>query len=93
MIIKIVAEAYGISSDDIKSKVVTRGCLYNRPTVEIGGKHFCTYTADFVYFDVALGREVIEDSKSTGTAKDAAYRLRKKAAQLHHRINIDEVIS
>lgn len=60
--------------------------------VTINGKHYCTYTADFVYFDCKLDRTVIEDTKSTGTAQDAAYRLRKKAAELHHYINVDEVI-
>lgn len=66
--------------------------LQQKFPVEIGGKHFCTYTADFCYFDVALGREVIEDSKSKGgTSKDPAYRLRKKAAQLAHKITVTEV--
>jgi hypothetical protein len=67
--------------------------LQQKFPVQIHSKHYCTYTADFVYWDVALGREVIEDSKSTGTAKDAAYRLRRKAAELSYRIKIDEVLS
>lgn len=66
--------------------------LQQKFPVEIGGKHFCTYTADFVYFDCDLGETTIEDTKSTGTAKDAAYRLRKKAASLAHGIKIEEVI-
>lgn len=60
--------------------------------VEINGEHFCTYTADFVFFDIALGREVIQDSKSSGTAKDPAFRLRKKAAELYHGITVTEII-
>jgi hypothetical protein len=67
--------------------------LQQKFPVEINGSHYCTYTADFVYFDCHLGREVIEDTKSTGTAKDAAYRLRRKAAELSHNIKIDEVLS
>jgi hypothetical protein len=67
--------------------------LQQKFPVDIKGSHFCTYTADFCYWDVDLGREVIEDTKSTGTAKDAAYRLRKKAAELSHGIKIDEVQS
>lgn len=59
--------------------------------VEIGGKHFCTYTSDFRYWNVRLGEYVIEDCKSSGTAKDASYRLRKKAAQLAHGITVTEV--
>jgi len=61
--------------------------------VSINGKHFCTYTADFSYFDVARGTTVHEDVKTTGTAKDAAYRLRKKAAELSHGIKIEEFIT
>lgn len=56
--------------------------------VKIENHHFCTYTADFKYFDVLLDHQVIEDVKSSGTAKDAAYRLRKKAAELYYGIRI-----
>jgi len=59
--------------------------------VEIGGKHFCVYTADFSYYDSETGRTVIEDTKSSGTAKDAAYRLRKKAAELEYWMEVVEV--
>jgi hypothetical protein len=67
--------------------------LQQKFPVEIKGKHYCTYTADFCYWDVDLGREVIEDTKSSGTAKDSAYRLRRRAAELTHDIKIDEVLS
>ena len=60
--------------------------------VFIHGKHFTTYTADFSYLEVAQARFVIEDVKSSGTNKDAAYRLRKKAAELHYGITVSEVI-
>lgn len=60
--------------------------------VQIAGKHFCTYTADFLYYDRDLDRLVIEDVKSTGTAKDAAYKLRKKAAEIFHGIEVTEVV-
>ncbi len=58
--------------------------------VEIGGKHFCRYTADFEYLYHA--ERVVEDCKSTGTAKDTAYRLRRKAAELAHGITITEYV-
>ena len=61
--------------------------------VEINGKRFCRFTADFSYFCKDRNRLVIEDVKSTGTAKDAAYRLRKKAAQLAFGIHVEEVIA
>jgi hypothetical protein len=60
--------------------------------VMIGGQKLCTYTADFSYVCKERGRPVIEDVKSDGTQKDAAYRLRKRAAELSFGIKIDEVL-
>jgi len=58
--------------------------------VEINNQHYCTYTADFAY--TQNGERIIEELKSTGTAKDAAYRLRKKAAELFHGIKVKVII-
>ena len=58
--------------------------------VSINGEHYCTYTADFAYTE--HGQRVIEELKSTGTAKDAAYRLRKKAAELFYGIKVKVII-
>jgi len=58
--------------------------------VSINNQHYCTYTADFAYTE--NGERIIEELKSTGTAKDAAYRLRKKAAELFHGIKIKVTI-
>ena len=58
--------------------------------VSINDQHFCTYTADFSYTE--KGQRVIEELKSTGTAKDAAYRLRKKAAELFYGIKVKVII-
>ena len=58
--------------------------------VSINGQHYCTYTADFAYTE--KGERVIEELKSTGTVKDAAYRLRKKAAELYYGIKIKVII-
>ena len=60
--------------------------------VVLEGHHLCTYTADFYYFDIVRKCLVVEDIKSTGTAMDAAYRLRKKAAEIFHKIKVEEVI-
>jgi hypothetical protein len=60
--------------------------------VSINDKHFCTYTADFSYIDVIADKIIYEDVKSTGTAKDAAYRLRKKAAELYYGVKITEFL-
>jgi len=60
--------------------------------VLINGHKFCRYSADFTYFDKERGCVVIEDAKSSGTQKDAAYRLRKKAAELAYGIKVTEVV-
>lgn len=57
----------------------------------IAGKLFCTYHADFDYRVCATDEYVVEDVKSSGTAKDAAYRLRKKAAELQYGFTVLEI--
>jgi hypothetical protein len=57
--------------------------------VTINGHPFCRYTGDFAYFEA--GERVIEDTKSSGTRKDAAYRLRKRAAEMQFYIKVREV--
>ena len=58
----------------------------------IAGKPFCKFTADFSYWRNHGTERVIEDTKSTGTQKDAAYLLRKKACELQYGITVTEVI-
>ena len=58
--------------------------------VSINEQHYCTYTADYAYTEKK--QRVIEELKSTGTAKDAAYRLRKKAAELFYGIKVRVII-
>lgn len=60
--------------------------------VSINGIHFCTYTADFRYYDFVREIWVVEDVKSAYTDKDPAFRLRRKAAELYHNVQIDSVI-
>jgi hypothetical protein len=60
--------------------------------VTIAGREYCRYRADFRYVVCQTGETVIEDVKSSGTAKDAAYRLRRKAAELFHGISVTEVL-
>lgn len=47
----------------------------------------CSYVADFVYFDLTLGREVVEDAKGYRTD---AYKLKKKMMLWFHGIQITE---
>ena len=56
----------------------------------INDQPYCRFTADFGYHVAATGAEIIEDVKSSGTRKDPAYRLRKKAVELFHGIQIVE---
>ena len=56
----------------------------------INGQRFCTYTADFEYIE--NGERVIEEIKSSGTAADPAFRLRKKAAELYYGIKVKVII-
>jgi hypothetical protein len=54
---------------------------------------FCTYTADFRYYDEDRAKWIIEDVKSNGTIKDAAFKLRKKAAELYHGVEITIILN
>ena len=58
----------------------------------VSGKPFCRFTADFSYWKDNGTALVIEEVKSTGTQKDAAYRLRKKAAELQYGFTVVEVV-
>ena len=66
--------------------------VHPRFLVDINGKRFCVYTPDFYYWDKRTKEIVYEEVKSTGTRKDAAYRLRRKAAELFYDIKVTEVI-
>jgi hypothetical protein len=59
--------------------------------VEIAGKHFCDFSADFLYIN-KKGVYTIEEVKSSGSRKDTAYKLRRKAAELSHNITITEIV-
>jgi len=73
-----------------RGKVIRELELQPAFPVEINGAHFCTYTADFAYVN-EYGQKIVEDVKSAGTEKDAAFRLRKKAAELFYGIQIFSV--
>lgn len=61
--------------------------------VKIKGKPYTRYTADFQFYEMKPSYGVrIVDVKSTGTRKDAAYILRKKAAELAFGIIVTEVV-
>ena len=60
--------------------------------VYIEEQKYCTYTCDFSYIEAKTGKIIYEEVKSTGSVKDAAYKLRKKAAELYHGVKITEFI-
>ena len=64
------------------------------PTFKKNGKTYrkTTYIADFKYFDVELGKYIVEDVKSPATAKDKVYRLKIKMLLYQHDIDFKEVI-
>ena len=47
----------------------------------------CSYIADFVYYDFALGQQIVEDCKGY---KTEAYKLKKKMLLYVHNIRIKE---
>lgn len=59
--------------------------------IELNGEHFCKFTPDAEYI-TDHGELVYEDVKSSGTRKDAAYRLRKKAFEIQYRVRVTEVL-
>ena len=88
---KLEGARYLLLRNLCKAKLITELSTQVEFPVKIGGKHYCTYTADFSYRDES-GKIIYEDVKSTGTAKDPAYRLRKKAAELFYGVKIMPVI-
>lgn len=59
--------------------------------IAANGEIIGSYTPDFVYVDVRVGRMVVEDTKSPQTRKNTAYRLRKRLLRACHAIEIVEV--
>lgn len=57
--------------------------------IVINGKKICVYKADFRYFDIALGKVIVEDVKGM---KTAVYRLKKKLVEAMYDIEITEVV-
>ncbi|TPQ43383.1 hypothetical protein C2U71_18730 [Burkholderia ubonensis] len=49
------------------------------------------YVADFVYFDVATGKQVVEDVKSVATRKNRTYIQKRKQMLEKYDITIKEV--
>jgi len=85
------ARRYGQLAFLLRAGEISRLEVHPEYPVEINDQPFTTYTADFRY-RTKDGKIVIEDVKSTGTKKDAAYRLRKKACELYYGITVDEII-
>jgi hypothetical protein len=76
----------------LRARQISNLELEPRWNIEINGQKVCTYTADFSYFCHERNRAVIEDVKSTGTAKDPYFRLRKRLAEASFGIRIEEIL-
>lgn len=66
-------------------------CRQQSHPIDINGKAFCSFKPDFEYID-SSGVQVIEEVKSSGTAKEPDYRLRKKAFELYYGLKVTEII-
>lgn len=55
------------------------------------GERACTYKADFVYTDIATGKQVVEDVKSKAT-KTPEYKIKKKLMLWVHGIRVVEIM-
>jgi len=62
--------------------------LQPRYPIRISGVLVTTYVADFRYFDVERGQEVVEDVK--GFVTDV-YKLKKKLVKLVHDVDVIEI--
>ncbi len=70
--------------------------LQPRYDVVVNDKKICYYKADFRYFDIDRGVQVVEDVKPMGksyrkTQAWAMYRLKKKLVEALHPVVIEEV--
>lgn len=56
--------------------------------IEVGGILICVYKADFVFEVSDTGQVVVEDLKSTGTAKDPTFKLKQKLMKAVHGVDV-----
>ena len=56
--------------------------------IVVAGEHIATYYADFQYWDIERGIEVIEDVKGV---KTEVYKLKKKLVETIYAISITEI--
>ncbi len=72
-----------------RAGIITHLELQPEYIVRINGEVLCKAHFDFRYF--RDGDRIVEDVKSSGTAKDTAYRLRRRAVELQYHIKVVEV--
>jgi len=80
---------YAVLKQQERAGMITHLELQPEFKVTINGHLFCRYKPDFAYF--RNGERIVEDVKSSGSAKDPAYRLRKRAAEMAYFIKVTEV--
>ncbi len=62
--------------------------LQPRYPLRVNGRLICTYVADFRYWDVREGRQVVEDAKGVRTS---TYKIKAKLMAAVHNIEVEEV--
>lgn len=73
-----------------RAGIITHLVLQPKFEIRIEGEKLCDYTADFSYF--RDGDRIVEDVKSTGTAADKSYRIRKRAAEIAYHFKVTEYV-
>jgi hypothetical protein len=66
--------------------------LQPRFPIVVNGIKICTYVADFRYYDIERGGDIIEDVKSTAT-KTAVYRVKAKLMHAVYGVIVSEVMT
>lgn len=55
-------------------------------------QRLCIYTADSTYLDLSTKTQIVEEVKSKITRLDQYYRLRRRAAEIYHNIEVTEIV-
>lgn len=83
---------YAILRGQEKLDIIRNLVLQPRFDLVVNGHPIGRYTADFKYEDVTTGETVVEDTKSSGTAREGDYILRRKLAEALYGIRVREIL-
>ena len=87
------AKRYGELLGLVEAGRITGLTVQPRYLIIVNGHRICTYIADFSYVEYDTGgQRVVEDVKSTWTAKMPVYRIKVKLMLAVHGIVVKEVL-